>query len=135
MAQDTKSLVEPNVYELSGDDTQITYATTGADGKPTFSYSGTKGERSYSGDEIGTLDSALGTEVTVTIDDIADLHIITLTLLIPEMWIAPHSGLEVRTMAIFTTKEEPITAPVGLPAAREQYAVIALDSEGELVDF
>ena len=134
MAQDTKSLVEPNTYEFGGDGTQITYSTTGSDGKPTFSYSGPKGEHSFSGDEIQTLDSALGTEVTVTLEDVADLHVITLTLLVPEMWIAPHAGQEVRTMAIVTTKEEPITAPVGLPAAREQYGVIALDGEGRLVD-
>jgi hypothetical protein len=135
MAQDLKSLVEPNTYELSGDNTQITYSTTGVDGQPTFSYSGKKGEHSYSGDEIQTLDSALGTEVTVTLEDVADLHVITLTLLIPEMWIAPHAGMEVRTLAIFTTKEEPITAPVGLPAVREQYDVVTLDGEGKLVDF
>jgi hypothetical protein len=135
MAQDLKSLVEPNTYELSGDNTQITYSTTGVDGQPTFSYSGKKGEHSYSGDEIQTLDSALGTEVTVTLEDVADLHVITLTLLIPEMWIAPHAGMEVRTLAIFTTKEEPITAPVGLPAVREQYDVVSLDGEGKLVDF
>jgi hypothetical protein len=135
MAQDTKSLVEPNTYELSGDNTQITYSTTGIDGKPTFTYSGARGEHSCSGDEIETLDSALGTEVTVTLEDVADLHIITLTLLVPEMWIAPHAGMEVRTMAIFTTKEEPITAPVGLPAVREQYGVVSLDGEGRLVDF
>jgi hypothetical protein len=135
MAQDLKSLVEPNTYELSGDNTQITYSTTSVDGQPTFSYSGKKGEHSYSGDEIQTLDSALGTEVTVTLEDVADLHVITLTLLIPEMWIAPHAGMEVRTLAIFTTKEEPITAPVGLPAVREQYDVVSLDGEGKLVDF
>ena len=64
----------------------------------------------------------------------AGLHVITLTLLVPEMWVAPHTGLEVRTIAIFTTKEEPITARIGLPAAREQYAVITLDGEGRLVD-
>ena len=135
MAQDMKSLVEPNTYEFSGDDTQITYSTTGSDGKPTFSYSGPKGQHSFSGDEIQTLDSALGTEVTVTLEDVADLHIITLTFLVPEMWIAPHAGMEVRTLAIFTTKEEPITAPVGLPAVREQYDVVSLDGEGKLVDF
>jgi hypothetical protein len=135
MAQDLKSLVEPNTYELSGDDTQITYSTTGADGKPTFSYSGPKGQHSFSGDEIQTLDSALGSEVTVTLEDIADLHIITLTLLVPEMWVAPHSGIEVRTIAIVTTKEEPITAPVGLPAVRERYGVVTLDGEGKLVEF
>ena len=135
MAQDLKSLVEPNTYELSCDDTQITYSTTGADGKPTFSYSGPKGQHSFSGDEIQTLDSALGSEVTVTLEDIADLHIITLTLLVPEMWVAPHSGIEVRTIAIVTTKEEPITAPVGLPAVRERYGVVTLDGEGKLVEF
>ena len=135
MAQDLKSLVEPNTYELSGDGTQITYWTTGSTGKPTFSYSGPKGQRSFSGDEIQTLDSALGTEVTVTLEDVADLHIVTLTLLVPEIWVAPDTGIEVRTLAIVTTKEEPITAPVGLPAVREQYAVIPLDGEGKLVEF
>jgi hypothetical protein len=33
------------------------------------------------------------------------------------------------------TKEEPITALVGLPAVREQYDVVRLDGEGKLVDF
>jgi hypothetical protein len=135
MAQDMKTLVEPNTYELSGDNTKIAYSTTGADGQPTFSYSGAKGEHSYSGDEIQTFDTALGTEVTVTLEDVADLHLVTLTLLIPEMWVAPHAGIEVRTLAIFTDKEEPITAPVGLPAVREQYDVVRLDGEGKLVDF
>ena len=135
MAQNLKSLVEPNTYELSGDGTQIAYSTTGTDGNPIFSYSGPKGDHSFSGPAIQTLDSALGTEVTVTLEDVADLHLITLTLLIPEMWIAPDAGMEVRTLAIYTTKAEPITAPVGLPAVREQYDVVRLDGEGKLVEF
>ena len=69
----------------------------------------------FSGPEIQTLDSALGTEVTVTLEDVADLHLITLTLLIPEMWIAPDAGMEVRTLAIYMTKEERFAAPSGCP--------------------
>jgi hypothetical protein len=133
MAQNT--LVGPNQYELAGDGTQITYSTTGSDGKPTLSYTGPKGEHSFSGDDIRTLDSELGTEVTVTLEDIADLHVMTLTVLVPEMWVAPNTGQEVRTIAIVTTKEEPITEKIGMPAARELYAVVSLDGEGRLVEF
>jgi hypothetical protein len=133
MAQNT--LVGPNQYALAGDGTQITYSTTGSDGKPTLSYTGPQGERSFSGDDIRTQDSELGTEVTVTLEDVADLHLVTLTLLLPEMWVAPGTGLEVRTIAIETTKEEPLTEKIGMPAARELYAVVSLDGVGRLVEF
>ncbi len=95
---------------------------------------GPNGEHSFSGPDIQTLDSALGTKVTVTLEDGADRHRITLTFLIPEMWIAPDAGIEVRTIAIYTTKEEPITAPAGLSAVREQYDVVRLDGAGKLVE-
>jgi hypothetical protein len=132
MAQHT--LVEPNQYELAGEDTRISYSTSGIDGTPKLSYAGPRGEYSFSGDEIRTLESELGTEVSATLEDIADLHFITLTVLIPEMWVAPRAGQEVRTIAIVTTKEEPITEKIGMPAAREQYAVVRLDGEGRLVE-
>lgn len=133
MAQ--KTLVAPNIYEVSGEDTQITYSTTSIDGSPRFSYDGPKGEYSFSGDEIRTLDSELGTEVTVTLEDVADLHLVTLTLLLPEMWVAPRTGQEFRTIAIYTTKEEPVTYKAGLPAVREIYATVNLSGEGKLVEF
>jgi hypothetical protein len=132
MAQDLKTLVEPNTYSVSGDGTEITYSTSSIDGSPGLSYTGPKGEMTFSGDEIQTLDTELGTEVTVTLEDIADLHVMTLTLRIPEMWVAPGSGLAFRTMAILVTKEEPVTGKIGVPAAREQYASVDLEGEGTL---
>jgi hypothetical protein len=134
MAQDLKTLVEPNLYEVSGDETQISYSTSSSDGSPQLSYSGPKGDLSFSGGEIEAVDTALGTEVTVTLEDVADLHVITLTLLIPEMWVVPESGLEFRTIAIIVTREEPLTGRLGLPAAREQFATVALEGEGKLVE-
>jgi hypothetical protein len=134
MAQQTD--VRPNLWELSGDGTQVTYSTTSADGEPRLSYSGPKGEHDYSGDEIQAQDTALGTEVTVMLEDVGhEMHTVSLTLLVPEMWIAPHSGQEVRTIGIFADKEEPLTAPVGLPAARELFQVVKLAGEGKQVDF
>jgi hypothetical protein len=135
MAQDLKTLVEPNIYELSGEGMQISYSTSGIEGSPSFSYRGPKGDdQTFSGDEIETLDTALGTEVTVTVADVADLHVITLTLVIPEMWVAPGSGLEFKTIAIYVTREEPFTGKIGLPAAREQFATVNLEGEGKLVE-
>ncbi len=100
MTQDLKTLVEPNTYEVSGDGTQISYSTSGIDGSPSFSYRGPKGDdQTFSGDDIQTLDTALGTEVTVTVADVADLHVIALTLVTPEMWIAPGSGSRRRGQA------------------------------------
>ena len=134
MAQDLKTLVEPNTYSVSGDGTEISYSTSSIDGSPRFSYTGPKGEMTFSGDEIETLDTELGTEVTVTLQDVADLHVMTLTLLIPEMWVAPGSGLAFRTMAILVTKDEPVTGKIGMPAVHEQYACVNLEGEGSLIE-
>ena len=43
-------------------------------------------------------------------------------------------GLAFRTIAIYTTKEEPITSKIGLPPARESYATVKLEGEGKLID-
>ncbi|HWF34597.1 MAG TPA: hypothetical protein VG295_04485 [Solirubrobacteraceae bacterium] len=123
-----KSLVSPNTYELSGEGTQITYRTGGP---AELAYSGPKGEQVFSGDDITVQDTALGTEVTVTLEDIADMHVVTLTAFLPEMWVAPRSGQEFETIAVLTTKEEPITAEAGFPAARESYATMELSGEGK----
>jgi hypothetical protein len=94
------------VYEVSGDVTQISYSTSGIDGSPSCSYRGPKGDdQLFSGDDIQTLDTALGTEVTMTVADVADLQVITLTLVIPEMWIARGSGLAFKTMAVYVTRD------------------------------
>ncbi len=120
---------------MSGNGTEISYSTSGVDGSPTFSDRGPKGDgQTFSGDDIQTLDTALGTEVTVTVADVADLHVITLTLVIPEMWIAPGSGLTFKTRAVYVTRERPFTGRLGRPAAREHFATVNLEGEGKLVE-
>jgi len=117
------------------DGTQISHSTSGIDGSPNFSYRGPKGDdQPFSGDDIQTLDTALGTDVTVTVADVADLHVITLTLVIPEMWIARGSGLAFKTMAVYVAREEPFTGKIGVPAAREQFVTVNLEGEGKLVE-
>jgi hypothetical protein len=126
-----KSLVSPNLYELSGENTRITYSTLQSGRGAAFAYEGPKGDLEFLSDAITTQDTALGTEVTVTLDDVADLHVLTLTVLLPEMWVAPGAGQQFKTIAVLTAKEEPITAPAGFPPARESYATIELEGEGK----
>lgn len=47
-----KPLVSPDRYELSGDDTQITYRTAGSGGEAELAYSGRGGEHTFSRDGI-----------------------------------------------------------------------------------
>lgn len=69
--------------------------------------------------------------MTVTLQDVAELDLVTLTVILPEMWVAPKAGQEFETIAVLTTKREPLTAPEGFPAARESYATIELEGEGK----
>lgn len=125
----------PNLFEFSSsyDDTQITYSTSSLAGPPQFSYSGPKGDHSFTGGEITSLESALGTEVTVTLEAVPDLHTITLTLILPDIAIAFGEEHEFQTIGIFTTTATTIAGPP--PGAAQTYEVIALDGVAKLVAF
>jgi hypothetical protein len=62
------------------------------------------------------------------------MHILTLTLLVPEMWIAPGAGQDFTTIAIVTNKDEPLTGRIGFAAEREVYVPIELKGEGKLIE-
>jgi hypothetical protein len=127
-----KETQAPNLFELSCDDTQITYSTSSISGEPQLSYSGPKGEHSFSGDDIETLTSALGTEITVTLETIADLHALTLTLLLPDVRIEPGGEEKMETVGIYTTNATTIAGP---PPVVQSYEVVALDGIAKLVAF
>ena len=122
MAQATE---RPTLFELTGYDTEVSYSTTSITGDPRFTYRGPKGEHSFSGDdEIQTLETGLGTEVTVTLESVPDLRTVTLTLLIPDIGIEPGGEVEFDTFGIFTTTATTIAGPPPGPA--QAYEVIAL---------
>ena len=123
----------PNLFEFSYGETQISYSTSSFAGPPLFSYSGPKGEHSFSGEEIHTLSSALGTEVTVTLEAVPDLHTITLTVLLPGITLSPGDEESFESAGIFTTSNTTIAGP---PAGVAQtYEIIALDGVAKLVNF
>ncbi len=121
-----------NLYELSRGDTQVTYSTTGIDGRSQLSYSGPKGELGFAGKEIGVAASALGTEVTVTLESVPDLHVLTLTVLIPDVRVERGAEQPLKTAAIYTANFSAIGGP---PAVGQSYEVVMLDGVARAVDF
>ncbi|MEA2221867.1 MAG: hypothetical protein QOH83_243 [Solirubrobacteraceae bacterium] len=122
-----------NNFKLSCNGTRITYSTTSFGGPPQLQYVSPEGTLNFSGDEIQTLQSALGTEVTVTLETQPDLHTITLTLLLPSIILDADLESEFETLAIKTTNHTTIAGP---PVGPEQtYEADALHGVATAVDF
>jgi hypothetical protein len=124
---------QANLFELEDGAVRVTYSTSSFAGPPQFSYCGPEGDLSFSGNEIESMPSALGTEVTVTLESVPDLHTIALTLLLPSFKLAAGVDATFDTLAIKVTHHTTIAGP---PAgAGESYEAIALHGVAKSVDF
>ncbi|HWI06658.1 MAG TPA: hypothetical protein VNT54_03995 [Solirubrobacteraceae bacterium] len=95
----------PNVFELTYEDTKITYEPVGTGGAPRLHYEGPMGAHVFEGDEIKTFRSARGLEVSVTLDRISILRTITLTIFLPDLEFEDAtSELSFQTVGIHTTR-------------------------------
>lgn len=95
----------PNVFELTCEDTKITYVPVGFGGAPRLEYDGPMGRHVFEGDEIQTLRGARGLEVSVTLDRISILRTITLTVFLPDLAFEDAtSELTFETVGIHTTR-------------------------------
>lgn len=133
---------EPNQFILQGigpkyEDVQISYSTTSITGKPIFSYKDSKDSYSFTGDEIRTQQirtqqMAKSKTVAVTLESIPDLHVTTLTLLIPAINF-DSSAKEFKTVAIRTTSKTTIAGESVVKGAVKSYEVICLKGTASYV--
>lgn len=75
--------INPNFYQLHGHHLTVSYSSSGIDGKPHFSYQDTHKTLSFTGDEIRTVDTEIGSIVTVTLQLTVDSGSTTFSLLVP----------------------------------------------------
>jgi hypothetical protein len=122
-----------NLFELSCHDTRIKYSTSSFAGPPQFSYSGPEGDLSFAGDEIDTLTSSLGTEVTVTLTIVPDLHTVTFTLLLPSFKLPVEKTSKFSTLGIKTENHTTIAGPPVGPA--QSYEAVPLHGVAKAVEF
>jgi hypothetical protein len=104
----------PNVFELTCEDTKITYVPVGFAEVPRLEYDGPMGTHVFEGDEIQTFRSARGLEVSVTLDRISHLRTITLTVFLPDLaFEAATSELRFETVGIHATRRRAMVSDIG----------------------
>ena len=96
------AFIQPNLYDLSGDGLHVTYTTSGFDGKPHFTYHSASQTLSFAGDQIQTIETPLGTLVTVFIFRTIDTGSTSFTLLVPRANLNPGEYLQIATEGITT---------------------------------
>lgn len=135
-ATPTESRQRPNSFQLSGDEVEITYASSSYAGEPTFALGGPATELMFRGDEIQIEEAnALGQLVSVMTDAVADGYTQWLTLLIPPINVTPGEPASFSTVAIETRRLTTIAGPDMIDGALQTYRVVQMDGTAELLVF
>ncbi len=123
-----------NLFELSGEDVQVTYSSSSFTGSPLFSYRDSRTNRQFSGDEISSVASQVGELLTVTLEQILDLRTVTFTLILPAVTVLPASaGTHIHVPGITTTTHTTIVGPP--PGQQKTYSLVRLKGTAQVVAF
>lgn len=94
---------QPNLFQLSGGDLQVSYSTSSLVGQPQFSYHDPGLSEGFSGDRIKVEHTEIGTIVSVVIRQTIDAGSTTFSLIIPSIGTMPASGsVAISTIGITT---------------------------------
>lgn len=130
----SNTATKPNLYNLKGGQIQITYSTSGIDGKPHFNYQDAQQTLSFVGGEIRTTPSELGTLVSVSIRRTVDTGSTSFTLLVPNVNLNQGKTAQVTTEGI-TTVHRFSVIPKFNQGQTESYAVTPLTGTARSVAF
>ncbi len=127
----------PNHFELQGNHTSITYSATSQTGEAQLIYKDRVRSRNFSGQDIHSLDTEIGTLITVVLDAVPDAETLTLTLLLPNINLSGgNNSSKVQTEAILTTHKDNIGGPNFLVLGQvETYKTLRLQGTASLVNF
>ena len=126
-------LIQPNLFELGGYNTQISYSTTSITGVPQLTYSNQAQTLSFSGSEIQTEQTQLGQIVTVSLSsNLAIGNFESLSLLIPTVSLPLDSKQgSIQTIAVFSLRE-PLVKQSG---QSQTYMTLCLSGTAQQLDF
>jgi hypothetical protein len=102
---------QPNLYELSGHGIHVSYATTSITGKPLFNYHDAFQTKNFSGTEIQTENSILGTLASVFLMRTIDGPSTSFTLLVPRVHLPATHIATISTDGITTLHKFSIFGP------------------------
>ncbi|MCC5645073.1 hypothetical protein LC607_19445 [Nostoc sp. CHAB 5824] len=121
-------------YNFKGDKVNVNYSTSSITGKPLFSYQEQKQTLNFTGDQIRTVDTEIGTLVTVTIKKTVDTGNTTFTLLIPRVNLGYSNEVKIETKGITTTNRFSVI-PQFNQGQKQTYTTIHLKGTGQAVAF
>ncbi len=125
---------QANLFELGNYSTQVTYSSTSFTGRPQLNYRDDTNIRNFVGEEIRFQETEIGQLVTVTLETIADLRIVTFTLILPLVNVMPQSGgTRVQVPGILTTTHTTIAGPGS--GAEKTYSTVNLQGTAQFVVF
>jgi len=125
---------QANLYELSGGGIHITYSTTSFGGFPIFTYQDSSQSKQFSGNQIRTVQTEIGTLVTVTTFLTVDSGSTTFTVLIPTVNLRSSDSVAIWTDGIATVHRFLVVGPP-LQGQTEIYTVYPLSGTASFVVF
>lgn len=131
--------ITPNLYNFTGynskgEKVSVNYSTSSFTGKPLFNYQEQKETLNFTGNEIRTVDTEIGTLVTVTIKKTVDTGNTTFTLLIPRVNLGNNIEAKVATKGIITTNRFSVI-PQFNQGQQQTYTTINLRGTAQSVAF
>ena len=123
----------PNLYELRGEGLAVTYSTTSIDGKPRLTFKKRRQTLSFSGDEITSLETNIGTLVSVAIARVPDKGFTTFSALLPAIQLTGSGKQSFRTIGIMTVTATTIAGPA--KGVQQTYKSVPLRGSAQKVVF
>ena len=134
MAAPSSPAVAPNQYVLQGGNWYVTYSTTGFDGQPHFTLQKGSQTLSFSGDQIRTVGTEIGTWVSVTTLMTIDSGSTTFSVLIPRVNLDASLEAPIRTEGISTRHKFSVLPALNLGQV-DTYNFTILRGTASHVDF
>jgi len=126
--------ITPNQYDLSAQGVRIGYSTSSIAGPPQLSFTKGRNTLTFTGKEIGVVDSSTGTLITVTIAMTPDKSFTTISVLLPAIQLAKETGKQAfRTVGIVTIHKTSLAGPVN--GVQQTYKTIQLKGTAQRVVF
>lgn len=125
-------IVQPNVFELGGYNTQISYSTTSSTGVPELIYTNRGETLNFRGEQIRTEQTQLGQMVTVNLSSSLQgiSPVESLSLLIPMVNLpADNRQGSIQMIAIFSLRSPAI------PGQSQNYMTLCLSGTASQIDF
>src|SRR5947209_5060451 len=126
--------VTPNLYQVQNNQLHISYSTTGIDGKPHFHYQNATQSLDFTGDQIHSEATEIGTLVSVRIRLTPDSGSTAFSLLVPTVNLHPNQSAAIHTIGITTIHRFSLFPPLNT-GQTELYSIDILNGTARQVPF